>query len=167
MNLQFVSMLIPYLTKDNLTFFMSVIGFIGTIYGSIRVFYIGRKRIDCEIIDHVKLQSNIVQFFIYVNNSSSNPLCISYISLVYDDVSVRCELLQKKTRLLGGILYRTPLFPLNLAPHVGTICFLEFLKCPDIELAPDKTVVLEFHTNRGMIKKSLILPQPAHYLHIQ
>ena len=157
--------LLSLITRENITFLLACIGSLGTFIAGLKAFFHGRKKISVEIIDYTKVDK-VVQFFFYLQNHSSNSLCISSVYLKTPERSIRCELLEKRIRKTADLLYRTPLFPLNLAPHVGAAYFLEFLNCPDIALEPGKKVSLEFHTNRGLIKKSLSLPEKSHYLHI-
>lgn len=161
-----LSSLYKIFTKDNITFGLACIGSIGTFFTAVKAIYSGRKRISVEIIDFSN-PLRTVQFYLFLQNHSTNPLCISYISLKVGSSYVRCELLQKKIREKSGVLYRTPLFPLNLEANTGISLFIEFLCCLNIELVPGSTVSFEFHTNRGVIKKSLILPQQSRYLHIE
>lgn len=154
------------LTKENITFFLACLGSIGTLYTLIYTVNSRRIHFSVEVIDHAVRANGIVQLFLYIGNDSSLPLCIPFIYLKCGSTSVECELIEKKALFRGELLYRTPLFPLNLAAHTSGIYFIEFLNCPDIELIPDKTISLEFRTNRGVISRSPVLPPISHYLHM-
>ncbi len=124
-----------------------------------------RKKIDLQVYDYTK-HSYVIQLFVNIQNNSYSSICIHSISLVNGDSSFSCELIPKKIKGSGDDLIKTPMFPLNLSPRHGFQCFLEFLFCEEIQLAPDKTLDLKIHTNRGVINKSLTLGNTSHYLHI-
>lgn len=124
-----------------------------------------RKKIRIKVHDYTKIR-HVVQLFINLQNYSSSSLCIHSISLINDSSEFPCELLPKAIRESGHQLITTPMFPLNLSPHQGFQCFLEFLFCEDIQLVADKTLVLKIYTNRGVINKSVTLGNISHYLHM-
>lgn len=151
------------LSKENITFILALIGSIGTVAGGIYSFWCSRVRLEMKIVDFVQ-HGDIVQLFVEIQNQSSLPICISSISIVEASRKYRCELLQKKIRSSGDLLYRTPLFPLNIPPRTGVLYYFEFLDAPDMLLIPGKSLALSFDTNRRKIERSLVLPQAAHYL---
>ena len=156
------------ITRENITFLLACIGSLGTLTTGLLAFLRGRKNLSIEIIDYSEYKKHIVTLYLFLENRSSNPLCISSICLKSGEHFVYCELLEMKIISMAGsdILYLSPRFPLNLSPHVGYPYFIQFLECQDIALTPGKTIFLEFHTNRGVISKSLLLPDPARYLNI-
>lgn len=151
------------ITRENVTFLLACIGSIGTILNAIKSFLNNRKKLNVEIIDYANKDSD-AKFFLYIQNQSSAPICISAIYLTAGTKKVRCELLRKRAQSFNGILYRTPLFPLNIPPQVGVVHFLVFSACPDVLLASGNIVSFEFLTNRGPINKSLTLQDPSYYL---
>ena len=104
--------------------------------------------------------------YLYLQNNSNSPLTISGISIVHNDKKYPCELIPKKIRGKGENLIKTPMFPINLSPNQGVLFPFEFLNCQDIEISPDKKIVLEIYTNRKMIEKSLTLDLPNTLLHL-
>ena len=63
---------------------------------------------------------------------------------------------------------RLGFFPRSCSLRSGGLLFildLEFLKLPDMKLAPGIVVLFQIHTNRGILKKSLTLSDMGHYLH--
>jgi len=147
-----------------ITFVLATIGTLGTIFSTIRVFTASRTNMQFRIVDYVRI-NDVTQFFIEMQNLSSAPICISSVSIIDGASRCKCELLSKKILLQGDILYRTPLFPINLPPRTSRLFFLEFLCAPKIFLVEGKTVLLSFDTNRGTLEKELVLPDTAHYLH--
>ena len=151
---------------QNLYNIVACLSFLGTGYLFICRWLSSRKNIKISIIDHSKVFGRIVQFFILFQNQSTAPLTIHSVTIIYDAKEYPCELPPKKIRGKNESAVNTPMFPLNLAPRQGYLCYLEFLNCEDILIAEGKTVVLKIHTNRGPIKKSIILQNKSHYLHI-
>mgnify|MGYP001169922954 FL=1 len=151
---------------QNLYNIVACLSFLGTGYLFICRWLSSRKNIKTSIIDHAKVFGRIVQFFVSFQNQSTAPLTVHSVAIVYAAKEYPCELIPKKIRGKNECAINTPMFPLNLAPQHGYLCYLEFLNCEDILIAEGKTVVLKIHTNRGPIKKSIILQSKSHYLHI-
>lgn len=148
------------------TFILAVIGSLGTIIQGTRAFIASRVNMRFEIVDYTRI-NNATQFFIEIQNLSTVPICISSISIVDGDSTCKCELLSKKICQTGGILYRTPVFPLNIPPKTGRLFFIEFLDAPQILLGSGHMLHLSFDTNRGILKRDLSLSDPSRYLHTQ
>lgn len=150
--------------RDDITFYLALISSVLSIFSTLHILISSRKNISIEIFDYTKVYKT-VQFFMYVQNKSHLPICISCISIIYDDKKYPCELIPKKIRGTGEDLIRTPQFPLNLTPQYGIHSFFEFVNSPDIELTLGKNVDFLIYTNRGVLKKSVVLPEKSHYLH--
>ena len=155
-----------FLTKENITFILSVAGSLLGVINFIHTFISNRKNIDIKILDYTQI-NHVVQFFLYIQNQSASQICISSISIHHEGKHIFCELIPKKIRKTNDTLICTPMFPLNLAPLCGYQYFFEFLDCPNNLVAPEKTVEVVIHTNRGPIKKSVNLGDKSHYLHIR
>lgn len=154
------------LTKENITFLFSVIGFFGTATGWIYYWITTRKKIDITIFDYSSPFGSIAQFFVHFQNQSHSPICIVSIDLVHSSKKICCELIPKKIRGTERDMLKTPMFPINLYGKQGYLCFLEFVNCEHIQLAPGNTVVFLINTNRGQVRKSVILSKTSRYLHI-
>lgn len=153
-------------TKENITFVLAVVGSLGTIFNFVYAYFSSRRHIDMHILDYSSYL-HVVQFFIYIQNQSRSPICISCISLQLDGQEISCELIPKKIRGNDPNLICTPFFPLNLSPLMGVQHFFEFVNCPDISLASGKKISFAIYTNRGVIKKSVTLGNTSRYLHIK
>ena len=146
---------------------LGIIGSLGTFIGALRLFFSSRIHLEVRIEDATKIR-NIVQLFVEFENKSSSPITISRICIKHGSSEHSCELLEKRIRHMpGGITYKTPLFPLNLFARTGYLYFLEFVDAQDISIAPGNKVDVVMYTNRGKIKKNLLLPAPGRYLHMQ
>lgn len=145
----------------------SIITFFKNLFLGIWSFFQHRAQLSIEIKDHVKRLDHIVQFFVYLQNNSASSILISEISILHNGKKYPCELESKRIRSVNGVVTRATInFPINLSPESGLYCYLEFLNCQDIEVAPEKKIVLEAHTNRGDLRKSLILSPTRKYLHL-
>lgn len=161
-----VNLLSTEVFTQNMYNILACLSFVGTAYLLVCRYISGRKNIEIAIIDHSKVYGKIVQFFISFQNQSTAPLAIHSVSIVYNGKEYPCELIPKKIRQSNENIIYSPMFPLNLAPRQGYLCYLEFLNCEDILIIEGRTVVLKIHTNRGAIKKVIVLHNTSHYLHI-
>lgn len=150
--------------RDDITFYLALIGSVYSIISTLYILITSRKNISIQIFDYTKVYQT-VQFFMCIRNNSRLPISISCISIIYGDKEYPCELIQKKIRGTGEDLIRTPQFPLNLTSQLGIHSFFEFVNSPDIELTLGKNVDFLIYTNRGVLKKSVVLPEKSHYLH--
>lgn len=151
---------------QNICNILGCISFFGTAYLYFRRWISGRKNLEVSIIDYSKPFGRIAQFFISFQNHSSSPITIQTVSIFHNGNEYPCELIPKKIKGKNESLITTPMFPINLAPAQGYLCYLEFLNCEDIPTSDGKTISLKIHTNRGLIEKSIVLGSTAHYLHI-
>ena len=159
-------LIIPYFSRENITFLLALFGSIGTALQAFFHFLSARKKVKIQILDS-RYVFQVAQFFIYIQNQSNSPICISSISICYDEKELFCELIPKKIRGKDDLLICSPMFPLNLMPLQGGLYFFEFINCPKISLEPGRTLDFVIYTNRGPLKKSVTLGKPSHYLHIE
>lgn len=143
---------------------ISILGFITSSFLVVNKFIANRKNITIKIHDYTSY-TEIKQFFLTIQNNSNLPICIHSFTLEYSEKTFYCELIPKKIRGDSDSLIKSPMFPINLAPKQGFQCFLEFLNCEGIELAQGKTIVFQIQTNRGQLKRELILGPISYYLH--
>ena len=146
---------------------VSILAFIMTLITWIYNFLNRRINAEIEIKDFAK-HWDVVQLYLYIQNNSSSPFTISGVSVISNSDKHPCESLPKIIRTRNDeVVIRTPYFHVNFSAHQGQCLALEFLHCPDIELAPGKTVELEIYTNRKILRKSLTAPQPDRILHLR
>ena len=146
---------------------ISILAFVMTLITWIYNFLNRRINAEVKIKDFAK-RWDVVQLYLYIQNNSSSPFTISGVSVISNQDKHPCESLPKIIRTRNDeVVIRTPYFPVNFSAHQGQCLALEFLHCPDIELAPGKTVELEIYTNRKTLKKSLTVPQPDRILHLR
>lgn len=145
---------------------LSLLSIIGLISSWVYFWITTRRNVTVMILDYVYYSANdVAQLVVELQNLSRAPISISAVSWEYQNTHHSCELFPKIIQNLAPVERLTPQFPLNLSPCQGILCYLEFLDFPDIQLTPGKTVDLEVYSNRGPIRKSIPLPQPAYYLH--
>ena len=158
--------LLSILTRENITLALAVLGFMGTLISAICALWNRRRKISVDVRDYAYRQ-NLIQLLVFLENQSSLPLIISSVEIKIGEGKKECELLPKKITKRDEILYRSPMFPINLPAHVGASYFFVFLDSPDIGLAPGKNLFLVIHTNRGEINKTVSCGHMGHYLHFQ
>lgn len=148
---------------QNICNIFTCLSFIGTLYLLLCQLVKNRKNLSVSVIDYASRQGSVFLMLLFQNNSLL-PLSVSSIHIVHGEKHYQCELIPKKIRGKNALLIMSPLFPLNLAPKEDRQCFLEFLFAEDIPLDYDKKVVLQIHSNRGLISKQITLGHKSHYL---
>lgn len=148
------------------TFIIAVAGFLMSLATWLRELVLYCNRIDLEIIDYTQYR-DILQFFLRFRNKSSLPAYIAKISVSLDKKQwYDCELEPKKIKKTpSGYEVMTPRTPISLPPISFSAEYFEFLNCPGTSLTPGIQVFFQIHTSRGLLKKSLKLFEPGHYLH--
>lgn len=127
-----------------------------------------RKNLSMEIIDYRKYTKS-AHFYVCVTNKSQSPISITSIkipnisSCVLEPRVVR-EFIDSKTKTITDKI-KTPAFPINLQGKEGLNCYLEFLAFQETSLFQGKIIDFEIYTNRGLIKKSIVLGSTERYLH--
>ena len=141
-----------------LAFIMSAISWICTAYNRSISFSV-------DIKDYCQT-GKCIHLYLMMQNNSGKPITISGISIVSGKEKFPCGILSKE---IIGVDYipsiETPTLPVNFAAYQGLALAFEFSQCSDIELAPDKTVVLEIYTNRKVLRRDVVLGNMGDVLH--
>jgi hypothetical protein len=149
-------------TKDNITFFLAVIGSLGTLYTLINKIVYDRVKLDIKIISGQVLGNKCYLCYVTIINGSTLPISISGISLIGKerfDARVIPETVHVKVSRSGNeITSRQEDFsiaiPISLAPLQGTSGYLYFpLVERDIEKSFSNSLSLEVVTNRNKVVK--------------
>lgn len=158
--------MIEYLTRDNVTFILALIGSIGTAYSVIMTFYWHRISIDFDIVEYCPSKDALVAYMSFTNNSRL-PISITDVRIWCDCIPYSCthtpEIVKIVTRTLGKdktfqeAIHSLPL-PINLPSLSGTSGFLYF-QIPQGTFECDaKTLTVELSTNRHLkLRKTLSL----------
>ena len=163
------SLFADFLTLSNTQLIINVLSiaaFLMSAFLSISKFVSQRRNIKIVIYDYAQ-PLGTVQFFIHFQNMASSNISIQSISIIENEREYPCELIPKKIRGAGSELLKSAGFPIFLCQDQGYLCFLEFVSCQDIQLAPGKTVALRIYSNHGPIDRSVTLGNTSHYLHIR
>ena len=154
--------------RNNITFLISVIGFILTTYQLIRNVILSRENYVISVIDYVKRRDDCIQFLFGIENRSSYPLCISEITFY----GITCELERKaiRQRPSSWNFQSTGNFPLCIQAHSSQYVYVEFLDVPcdtfpHIQLCRGTTVTFGIRSTRSLAQKKLMLGDISHYLH--
>ena len=127
-----------------------------------------RKNLSIEIIDYLKYVKS-AHFYVCIQNNSSSAISITSIkipnisSCTLEPKIVK-EFTDTKTKTITDKI-KTPAFPINLQGKEGLNCYLEFPNFQKTSLIQGKMIEFEIYTNRGLIKKSIILGSTERYLH--
>ena len=141
-----------------LAFIMSAISWICTAYNRSINFSV-------DVKDYCQT-GKCIHLYLMMQNNSGKPITISGISIVSGKEKFPCGILSKEIIGVDYIpLIETPTLPVNFAAYQGLALAFEFSQCSDIELAPDKTVVLEIYTNRKVLRRDVVLGNMGDVLH--
>lgn len=122
------------------------------------------KKPKISIHDYSK-HNHIIQFYVSIYNPSTKTISVSSISVLNNGCIHHCELIPKKIRDIHNTPYTTPFFPVDVPAKSSFHCFLEFLGCSDIQLAPGKSIVFRVDSTQGRKDRCITLGDTSYYLH--
>lgn len=149
------------LTKENITLALSIFGAIGTVCSFVYTAISTRKNINVRV-SKAYFYKNTVLIHILIDNKSRLPITINRISLiigksVFSSFDIKTQIFKGVTRQNNEItdtrLIFSPEFPICIGSLGGTNCYPFFELPPEAFETLSTELTLQFHTNRGMIKK--------------
>lgn len=156
--------LFEWLTKDNVTFVLSIISFIGTASGWGYFWLTTHKKLSMKISDYNWNSKGLLVYF-QITNHSRIPIAINDVSVIIDQHEFHCAEIPTKvletTRHIGKeVISRNEFFsvafPLNLSALCGAHGYLYFRFEPEMfQPAPSKAYFV-VRTNRGKAWKTLL-----------
>lgn len=154
------------LTKENLTFALSLIGTLGTISGWCYYWITSHKNIVVKLTGY-RWNKKGVLIHLSFTNKSRLPICINAISLLLNGREYFCspipiKVLEKTTRIGKEIVGHKEFFSMNLPLNLPSLCgdsgYLNVLFEPEIQQPAPNEVTVVIYTNRGKaLKKPLLL----------
>lgn len=166
MNDFFTNFTSEYLTKENLTFLLSIIGSIGTVAGWLCHWFETRKNLTFKLIGYQWNQQGLLMYY-HLTNNSLQSIAINDISFKYNSNEYHCSPIPVKvletTRRIGREVvdrkeFYSTQFPLNLSPLCGNSGYLNFSFDPEIQQPAPSSLTFVIRTNRGKaLKKKLPL----------
>ena len=132
---------------QNIYNLMAILGFFFSGIIAIKGCMTSRKNIKIKVIDSTRINSYF-QIFVYLQNQSRLPICISSLELKNKTGNKSCPLFPKRIYGSSDEHMVTPQFPINLMAWEGRNLVLQFPHCADIELSLDKTIALQVYSNR-------------------
>lgn len=145
-----------YITKENITLAIALIGAIGTIASWVYSFVSNRKRLSFKIVSSYYKNNSIVAF-VMIENKSRLPVSINAISLLTNEDVIICgqiptKILEITNRSGQEVTDRrkiyTMQFPISLASLSGASGYVYFdLKNQEINAEEDLS--FKIGTNRG------------------
>ena len=148
-----------FLTKDNIVFAMSVIGFLSACITGIKAYFNSRQQIELSVSEYLIEGANVNLYMQFLNHSSA-PVSITALYLLYDDKKTLCRTTPQlitfdKVSSQGHTLlvpFHSINFPINIPSHGATSGYVLFVN-DGFHLPPSsKFLSLEVATNR---RKSL------------
>lgn len=161
-----------FLTKENITFALSIFGSFGTLFTLLHTFLINRKQLRMKISGHIFGDTKMLVIYASFENMSRLPISITDICIRINDILYPCVqppivAYEETKRVKGNIVSHRectslPL-PINLSSLGGSsgyVCF-EF---PPNAFQPEATeLTFLISSNRGKVfEKRLPLGNPFH-----
>lgn len=145
---------------DIATVIISLIALVLSVITYIKNFIMSFEHYTVEILDYGSYHDTI-QLYLRIHNRSSKHL---YISEIFIDSAIPCELEPKLISITPSFTATTPLMPICIEPNAVSSYYFEFLDYPDIPLISGTTLSLQIHTNRSLQVLKLLLPNKGRYL---
>lgn len=161
-----------YLTRDNITLVLSLIGSVGTITTWIVSYVKSRKNISIQIIKLTKPKNYLI-IYAMLNNRSRLPITVESLSVIICDKKYTCSLLPKKvfetSTKTGNIVkdhkeYYTLPFPINIPSLSGMSGYFLFDLPEEASQKLSTPLTMLIHSNRGKaLEKKLSFEHEANW----
>ena len=156
-----------FLTRENITLVIAIIGCIGTISTWICSYMSHRQNLDIRVLGHLIPEGYSVILYVMLENKSQLPISITGISVCQNEILYPCQEIPIKvyettTRKNKEIVSHNEYFsmpnPIFLPSLCGTSGYVYF-EAPQEVFPPDATqLTLRLTTNRGkVVEKTLSL----------
>lgn len=156
------------LTKENITFALSLFSAMCVILGWLHSYFITRKKFALHVVAYTALYNN-AWFYIAFENKSRLPISISTISILIDGTYYPCryipQVVREKEHYTGSKTeikeqqFSIP-FPINLSSLGSNSGFVLFVFPTGISMPTSKNVTFQVSSNRGKaIQMTLPLDQ--------
>lgn len=149
--------IVSLLTKENITFALSLFSAVCVVLGWLHSYLITRKKFNLYVVAYTAL-FNSAWFYIAFENKSRLPVSINTISILIDGTYYPCryipQVVREKEHYTGNKTeiterqYSIP-FPVNLPSLGATSGFVLFVFPTGIALPPSKNVNFQVSSNRG------------------
>lgn len=146
-----------YLTRDNITLALSIIGSVGTLLTWLLTFINSRRNIKLKVIKYCKLHNSLIMYMV-INNNSSSSIILNSVSVKLNDIIYPCSTSPKRVfafqNKTGEIVnyskdYFSVEFPINLSSCSGMSGYFLF-DIPEEDLKTLSTpLILQVSSNRG------------------
>lgn len=158
--------MLKFLTKDNITFILAVIGSCGTLFFWIKSYFDNRVKLNFKAVEKLNDDDSLL-LYIMLENCSRLTLSINQITVVSQNNKVNCVEIPTKvytvTSRTGNEItdqqnYYSLNMPIVLNPLCGTAGYLYFAGNQFVPLDSSTELIVEFCTNRGKkVRKKLQL----------
>lgn len=158
-----VGIIHTYITKENITFLLSVFGSLGTLYTLLAQ----RKSLSLSIQSYCYNNKSLLMYVAFTNRSRL-PISVLNVSILQGEVCYPCvyvpTVVCEHTRRSGKeiVSHREEFsiqFPISLSSLAGSSGYLYFDKLPENYPDDATTLTVQVSTNRGRAMK-MKLPVP-------
>lgn len=157
---------LEYLTKENITFLLSIIGFLGTLCNAIYFLITHREKLDVQIFGKHMNDKALILYVSFVNQSTL-PLNIIDVRLIVGNQKffshkiprvIGKNIFKKNGEILRYTEYYNEPYPINIPSYGGNSCYIYFAFPQGHDLTFSTTVSFEFVTSHHkIIRKTLQL----------
>lgn len=167
-----LNIILSLITRENITLFFSVVGFLGTVSGWIYYWITNHRNISVHVNGYNYVANKGLLLHVSISNKSKAATSITNICLCNNNLQYSCshipELVLEKTRRQGKEItshreYFSMPIPINLTGLSGVSGYLYFSLDQEISLSLPSTEEFVICTSRGNpIKMKLPLKQILH-----
>lgn len=157
-----------YLTKENITFILAVIGSFGTITGWIYAYITTRKKLNLRVFAYTFKEEKAL-FYLSFENKSRLPISITDLALKINETYYSCKHIPQRVtstqhtvggKIVNSIDYYNIQFPVELGSLGSTSGYVLFVFPKGVEIPDSKNLMIQVSSNRGKaIEMKLSLDQ--------
>lgn len=153
----FISKIIPYCTRENITLAIAILGAFGTISNWITSFLHSRRNVSIQIIKMCKTYNSVIAYISIQNNSripiSINDISLKYNRQFYSGFNVPQHTLKVERKSGDSITavqeYLTMTFPINLGSLSGASGYIFFGISKEVSESLSTPLIFRVSSNRG------------------
>lgn len=147
--------ILEYLTKENITLVIAIIGALGTIVTAITKIWNNRVKLDITFAGIMDIElKDAALIYLMISNQSRLPISITAISVLHNDFFLQCETIPQiayRNNVVNSDFRYTLTFPIDIQGLCSASGYILFEFAPDTFQQFSNTVNLRISTNRGKV----------------
>lgn len=163
--------MLKYITKENITLVLAIIGSVGTAISCINRFLQSRIKLSLILYGFRKTDKGLLMY-VGISNKSQMPISITSISLKIDEDSFNCKEIPERVveniYRSNGVEYGrddkySMLMPISLSSLFSACGYVYFELPPQVLKSVSTQATFLIHTNRNkIVQRTILLNKPLH-----